>query len=64
MKVKFEESFKDGMIFGGKNYRVGEIADITAEQINQARRSGAVITVVKEPVIEKPKVEKKVETKS
>lgn len=43
VRVRFLESFKDGTIFGSKNYRVDEEAEITVDQYNRAKRSGAVM---------------------
>lgn len=66
MRVKFEETFKDGNIFGSRVMKVGEIVDIPIEKLAQARRSGAVITVqqeVKEEVRQEVKAEVKEEVK-
>lgn len=52
-KVKFVEGFKDGNIFGSREFAPGDTAVLTEAQLAQVRNSGGVVEVV-EQVIRNP----------
>jgi hypothetical protein len=46
IRVKFTEPFKDGQIFGSVHFKLNEVAVLTSDQYEQAKRSGARMDVV------------------
>ena len=46
IRVKFTEPFKDGQIFGPKIFKLNEEAEITSDEFDKARRSGAKMEVL------------------
>ena len=45
-RVKFNAPFKDGSIFGSELFKLNQIAEITPDQAEQARRSGAQFDIL------------------
>lgn len=46
VRVKFTEPFKDGQIFGSKTFALNEVAELTSDDYDKAKRSGAYMDVL------------------
>ena len=63
VKVKFTEGFKDGNIFGGKEFVPGEVAVLTENEVARARSSGALFEEVERVIPNPLKAERFEQTK-